>query len=106
MFVDIDNTSNICVGDILYLKECTRTRSDYWRYAVRVEEIDDDTYVTINAPNPSIVETISYDDWNGSPNFDNVRTHKESRTYIGRLAMLVDDVDLSSEELDEFLDLL
>lgn len=105
MFVDIDNTDNICVGDILYLKECHRTRSDYWWYAVRVEEIDDGTYVTINAPNPSIVDTISRDDWNGSPNFDNIRTHKESRTDIGRLAMLVEDVELGSE-LGEFLDLL
>lgn len=64
MFVDINDTDGICVGDILYLKECKRTRSEYWWYAVREEYMD-----------------------------------------IARLAMLVDDVDLSSE-LGEFLDLL
>lgn len=30
MFVDIDNTEDICVGDILYFKESSRTNHDYW----------------------------------------------------------------------------
>lgn len=105
MFVDIDNTKNICVGDILYLKECKRTRSDYWWYAVRVERIDDSTCVTVTVPDPDVIKMIHYDDWNESPDFEGDGTHTESYVNINRLAMLVDDVDLGSE-LGEFLDLL
>jgi hypothetical protein len=106
MFVDINDTDGICVGDILYLKECPRTRSDYWWYAVRVEKIDDFTRVTVTVPDPSVIQKIHYDDWNKSPDFeDDGTTHSESYMDVNRLAMLVDDVDLSSE-LGEFLDLL
>ena len=105
MFVDIDNTTNICVGDILYLKECTHTKSDYWWYAVRVEEIDDITHVTVTVPDPSVIKKIRYDDWNESPDFEDADTHKEIGTNIKRLAMLVEDVELVSG-LGEFLDLM
>ena len=105
MFVDIENTDDICVGDILYLKECHRTRSDYWWYAVRVEEINDFTRVTVTVPDPSVIQKIHYDDWNKSQNFGSGTTHTESYMDVSRLAMLVDDVDLGSE-LGEFLDLL
>lgn len=105
MFVDIDNTSNICVGDILYLKECPSTRSDYWWYAVRAERIEDVTHVTVAVPDTSVIQKIHYDDWNESPDFEDDDTHKESGMDIRRLAMLVEDVELGSE-LSEFLDLL
>lgn len=105
MFVDIDNTANICVGDILYLKECPSTRSDYWWYAVRAERIEDATHVTVAVPNESVIQRIHYDDWNKSPDFEDGDIHKESCMNIKRLATLVDDVEPSSE-LSEFLDLL
>lgn len=104
MFVDIDDTSSVCVGDILYFKESSITNPDYWGYAVRIEEIDDedDDFVTITAPNLDVVKKISSDDWNENPDFDGKDVHKEVGTRISRLALLAGEIN-STPELDDFL---
>lgn len=106
MFVDIDNTEDICVGDILYFKESSRTNPDYWGFSARVEDIDTDgdKYVTITAPNLDVVKKISAYEWNENPDFDGHDVHTEETTNVNRLVRWVEDVNIdSSQELDDFL---
>lgn len=102
MFVDIENTSDIKVGDVLYFKESEDTNDAWWNYALRVEEIEDDTHVTITVPDRDTVEGLDADEWNEKPNFDGYDTHVEEGCSIHRLMMLVEPLS-ASDELDCFM---
>ena len=104
MFADIKDVSSVHVGDILYFKRDSRTTPDYWGFAARVEDVDEDypEYVTVVVPNVDVVRRISADEWNENPDFDGDDVHTEDSTSISRLAMLVGEIN-SSQELDDFL---
>lgn len=104
MFVDIESTSEIQAGDILYFKKSQSTREIYWQYAVRVDRIEDDTYVCIDVPDVDVVESVSVEEWNKNPCFDGGSAHYETGVKISRLVMLVRDYDLSNEDAASFLE--
>lgn len=102
MFIDIENTSDIQVGDVLYFKESDDTRDEWWNYALRVEAIEDDTHVTITVPDRDTVEEFDADEWNEKPNFDGYDTHVEEGCHIDRLMRQVEPLS-ASDELDCFM---
>lgn len=102
MFIDIENISDIKVGDVLYFKESYDTSDEWWNYALRVEAIEDDTHVTIMVPDRDTVENLDADEWNEKPNFDGYDTHVEEGCKISRLIMLVNPLS-ASDELDCFM---
>lgn len=102
MLIDIENTSDIQVGDVLYFKESDDTRDEWWNYALRVEAIEDDTHVTITVPDRDTVEELDADEWNEKPNFDGYDTHVEEGCHIDRLMRQVEPLS-ASDELDCFM---
>lgn len=105
MFVNIENTSCIRKGDILYFNESRSTLEEFHGCAIRVEQIeeDDKRYISATIPDRSWVREVGVDSWNKSLDFDGAHTHVENAVNVGRLSWRVDDFGLN-QELDNFLD--
>ncbi len=105
MFVNIENTSSIRKGDILYFNESQSTLEEFRGCAIRVEQIeeDDKRHISASVPDRSWIREVGVDSWNKSLDFDGVHAHVENGMHVGRLSWLVDDFELN-QELDNFLD--
>lgn len=103
MFMDIEDTSGVRCGDILYLKDCSSTDPLYWFYAVRVEKIDSEDYITAKVPDRSVIAKINADSWNENPDFDNVHeTHTEPITVSRLMRRVTVDTSCIDDFLSEF----
>lgn len=103
MFVDIENTASICMGDILYFNESQSTLKEFHGCAIRVEQIEDGRYISASVPDRSWVRKVGVDSWNKSLDFDSTHAHVEGGVNVSRLARRFDNFELS-QELDNFLD--
>lgn len=101
-FVNIENTSSICSGDILYFNKSGSTISDFHGCAIRIELIEDSRHVTATVPDRGWIVNVGVDDWNDSLDFDGTHVHVEHRISIGRLGRWVCEFHVS-QELDDFL---
>lgn len=100
MFMDIEDTSGVHCGDILYFKDCDSTDPLYWFYSVRVEKINSEYGVKIKVPDRDVIARISADSWNESPDFDNVH---ETHTETVVLSRLMRRATVDTSCIDDFL---
>lgn len=103
MFVEeVDSTSSIYVGEILYFNKSVSTVRDFHGCAIRIERIEDNKHVTATVPDRSWIADISVDGWNDSLDFDGTHVHVEHGISIHRLGRWVCEFAVS-QELDDFL---
>lgn len=100
MFMDIEDTSDVRCGDILYLKDCNSTDPLYWFYSVRVEKIYSEYSIIVKVPDRDVIAKISADNWNENPDFDNIH---ETHTETVILSRLMRRATVDTSCIDDFL---